>query len=70
VASLPRVTIRSDVTYGDGAATTFTFWHSGSLWFDQTTAQVVYRYGAPGYHVVAALPPHVADPTKCPRGSN
>jgi hypothetical protein len=71
LARLPHVTIRSGVTYGDGAAaTTFSFPHSGSLWFDQTTAQVVYRYGAPSYDVVASLPPHVADPTKCPRGSN
>jgi hypothetical protein len=68
---LPHVTVRPGVVYGDGAtATTFSFSGAGSLWFDEGTAQLVYRYGAPGYRVAAALPRHIADPNECPRGSN
>jgi hypothetical protein len=68
---IPRVIVHDDVPYGKGdMAITFTLGRTGSLWFDQKTAQVVYESGAPTYRIVAHLPAKVASRQSCPRGSD
>lgn len=71
LARVPSVTVRSNVSYGDGGtATTFSYKHEGTLWFDESTAQVVYQDGAPEYRIVDKLPDQVASRQTCPRGSD
>ena len=57
--------------YGDGStATTFTYKSGDSLWFDEATAQLVYKDAAPEYRIVDKLPDQVASRQTCPRGDN
>jgi hypothetical protein len=71
LARVPSVTVRSGVQYGDGGtATTFTYKNDQSLWFDETTAQVVGQQAAPEYQIVDTLPDRVASRQTCPRGDN
>jgi hypothetical protein len=71
LARVPSVTVRSGVPYGDGGtATTFTYKHSASLWFDESTAQLVGPQAAPAYRIVDKLPDHVASRQTCPRGDD
>jgi hypothetical protein len=71
LAQVPSVTVRSGVRYGDGAtATTFTYKNEGSLWFDESTAQLVYEQATPAYRIVDKLPDRVASRQTCPQGDN
>jgi hypothetical protein len=71
LARVPAVTVEAGASYGDNAtATTFTYPDGDSLWFDESTAQLVYSTGAPDYRIVDNLPADVANSDTCPNGGN